>query len=384
MAFCPLCGKKLPDNGICPCGRKLDANGNIVSNAVQEVVPDAAALEKQKRYETQMSTLQQAYNSALTSEDKAKIKQTMKDVEASYKKKSAAAPAAPQPQQVQQPIPQPAPQYQATVQPQAAPQPQQVQQPVPQPIPQYQATVQPQAAPQPQQVQVQPQQMQQPVQPMPQQAPSAALQPAPVKPAGPNPFGEAFKTFGSYFVNPAGTRDKVLDGKVSIGAGLILGGLYFLVLWISMTLLLSGNGGHLKFLPAFGFGILAAIVFCGLKCGAAGLILLLSKRKGTGFARILATLCVDTVLADCILIIMSLFQFATMHFAVFFMLIYLALILYGNFETLRTLSTDASDNKLFWNNLVMICAYAFILMISYIIFCNIPASAYSISSIFSW
>ena len=45
MAFCPLCGKKIPENGICSCGQKLDENGNIVSNApdaVQEVVQEAA------------------------------------------------------------------------------------------------------------------------------------------------------------------------------------------------------------------------------------------------------------------------------------------------------------------------------------------------------
>ena len=40
MAFCPLCGKQLPANGICSCGKRLDENGNIV-DAVQQVVQAA-------------------------------------------------------------------------------------------------------------------------------------------------------------------------------------------------------------------------------------------------------------------------------------------------------------------------------------------------------
>ena len=48
MAFCPLCGKQLPENGICSCGQKLDENGNIVSvnqpapQPVQQIRPQPA------------------------------------------------------------------------------------------------------------------------------------------------------------------------------------------------------------------------------------------------------------------------------------------------------------------------------------------------------
>ena len=48
MAFCPLCGKQLPANGICSCGQKLDENGNVVQAADLAVQPIPQAVPQQQ------------------------------------------------------------------------------------------------------------------------------------------------------------------------------------------------------------------------------------------------------------------------------------------------------------------------------------------------
>lgn len=67
MAFCPLCGKQLPANGICSCGKRLDENGNIV-DAVQQVVqaapvqqaPQAAPVQQAPQQAPQVAPAPQA------------------------------------------------------------------------------------------------------------------------------------------------------------------------------------------------------------------------------------------------------------------------------------------------------------------------------------
>jgi len=225
-----------------------------------------------------------------------------------------------------------------------------------------------------------------PQQPVPQQVPPQAVPVAPAAPAGPNPFGEAFKLFGSVFKKPAETSQDVFTGKISVASGMVLGGLYFLVVWISMLLLLLGEGGHMKFLRAFGYGALAALFFCGMRVGAAALISVFAKNKNAGFVKVLAALCVDTIILDCVLIVMSLFQFATVYFAVFFMLIYVGLVFYQNIEMLKNLSTGMSKNKAFWLNVTLLCFYALIIMIAYIIYNNVVTAsvADAFESLFDW
>ncbi|MBR5177242.1 MAG: hypothetical protein IKW90_00410 [Lachnospiraceae bacterium] len=46
MAFCPLCGKQLPANGICSCGKKLDEQGNIVDAVQQAAAPMQQAVQQ--------------------------------------------------------------------------------------------------------------------------------------------------------------------------------------------------------------------------------------------------------------------------------------------------------------------------------------------------
>ena len=357
MAFCPLCGKKLPDNGICSCGQRLDENGNIVSNAapVQEAVVQASAPVQEAAAEA-AAPVQEAVAQAVPEAGQAVGQATPQLIPNR---------AVPQPQAAPAPQPQAAP----ASQPQAAPAPQH--QAVPTPQPQAVPTPQPQAAPVA------------PGAPAPQQAPAAP--PVPKAPAGPNVFGEAFKMFPKVFKNPAGANQEALDGKLPVGSALILGGLYFFVVWWSLTFLLFG-ACSIKFLPAWGFGALGGLFFCGIRCGAAFLISLLSKNKDAKFMKVLSALCVDTLLLDCILVVMMLFQFATVYFAVFFMLIYLGLIYYQNTELFRKLAVNAGTNAFFWFNVVLIACYAFLIMIAYIIYGEgIPYSAYKgLGSLSSW
>ena len=316
MAFCPLCGKKIPENGICSCGQKLDENGNIVSNApdaVQEAVQEAA---------------------------------------------QAAAPV----QQAVQEVPQQVAEAAAPIQ-QAV---QEVPQQVAQAVPAQQA---PQAAPQ------------QPVQP------AAPVQPpVPKAPAGPNVFGEAFKMFPKVFKDPAGTNQDALDGKLPMGSVFVLGGLYFVVVWWSLTFLLFGTCG-IEFLPALGFGALGGLWFCGMRFGAAALISLFAKNPEAKTMKVLGAMCVDTLLLDCILVVMMLFQFATVYFAVFFMFIYLGVVFYQITELFNKLTKGnaVTSSKKFWFNVIIISAYAFLTMIAYIIYNNIPLSAHKgIGSLSDW
>ena len=138
--------------------------------------------------------------------------------------------------------------------------------PAPQPVPQ----AAPQAAPQPV-VQPAPQYQQAPQGYQPYQAPV---------PAGPNPFGEAFKQFGTFFTKPLALITDAVSGKIPAAAGFILGGLYVLVAWIMLmiTCFVMGVGG-LSVLWSF----IAAIVIGGIRFGIAALISALCKKDGLTF-----------------------------------------------------------------------------------------------------
>lgn len=326
MAFCPLCGKKIPDNGICSCGKKLDENGNIVDVVQQAAAPVQQAAQQVPQAVQQAATpVQQAAQQA--------------------------------PQAVQQAVQQA---------------PQQVQQA---------------AAPVQQAVQQAPQAVQQAAAPVQQAAP--AQPPVPKAPAGPSVFGEAFKMFGKIFKDPLGANQEALNGKLPTGSAFVLGGLYFIVVWWGLTFLLFGTCG-LKFLPAFGFGALGGVWFCGMRVGAAALMSVFAKNPNAKFMKVLSAMCVDTLLLDCILVVMMLFQFATLYFAVLFMFIYLILLFYQYIELFNKLTKDTaiSSSKRFWFMVIIIAAYALLTMIAYIIFNNMPASAYkgwsSLSSFFDW
>ena len=294
MAFCPLCGKPLPESGICSCGQRLDENGNIVKAA-------AAA---------------------------------------------PAAPAAPQP--APQPVPQVAP----------APQPVQQAAPAPGGLMTPGAPAGPQNGPQ---IAIPP-------------APPAASTVVPNVTAPPI-FGDAFKMFPKFFKNPSGANREALDGHLSFGASMILGGLYFLIAFFSMTFLYLGKGGPLKALPAFGFGALAALLYCGIRVGGAFLISLITKNPEVNFKKVLGAVCVDTIPLDCILLVMGLFQFISVYCAVIFMLIYLGVVLFQNAELYQKLVKNSGENKIFWMNIVLIASYAILIMLLFIIYRNIPYSA---------
>ena len=205
----------------------------------------------------------------------------------------------------------------------------------------------------------------------PQNGPQIAIPPAPpaastVVPnvTAPPIFGDAFKMFPKFFKNPSGANREALDGHLSFGASMILGGLYFLI-----------KGGPLKALPAFGFGALAALLFCGIRVGGAFLISLIAKNPEVNFKKVLGAVCVDTIPLDCILLVMGLFQFISVYCAVIFMLIYLGVVLFQNAELYQKLVKNSGENKIFWMNIVLIASYAILIMLLFIIYRNIPYSA---------
>ena len=80
----------------------------------------------------------------------------------------------------------------------------------------------------------------------PQNGPQIAIPPAPpaastVVPnvTAPPIFGDAFKMFPKFFKNPSGANREALDGHLSFGASMILGGLYFLIAFFSPDAIFS-------------------------------------------------------------------------------------------------------------------------------------------------
>ena len=348
MAFCPLCGKQIPENGICSCGKKLDENGNIVSNAVgQPVAVNGVKTENNQG----MRPVQQAPQG----QQPQQVRPMQQGQQPQQVRPMQQAPQGQQPQQARP--------MQQQGQPMQQPQYPQGQQPMYQ---QGQQPGYPQGQPMYQQGQPMYQPGQYPNQPMPgMQAPRP-----PKAPSGPNPFGIAFKTFASYFTNPAETSKGIFEGKIPVAAGLILGGLYLIVLMLSLTLFSFGAYGRYRFLRAWGFGTLAATLIAGVKCGVAALIMVFSKNKSVNFVKILSALCVDTVLVDCIVVFAGLLGIGTAKFAMFFLLIAIALVFYYNGKTLKYLAGDygkSSPNKMFWFNGVLIASNAFIYWISFIL-----------------
>jgi len=220
------------------------------------------------------------------------------------------------------------------------------------------------------------------------------MQGYPAQPSGPNVFSEAFKMFGKVFSKAGEAGQDPLTGRLKPGSGAILLGLYFIVVWWSLTFLLFGNAFgfytglgavkkslgsmrlFIKFGPALGFGALGAAVFVGARVGAAGLIKAFSGNQNVPFANIFTTVFVDTIILDCILVLMMLFQFATFYFAVFFMIIYFGMMIYQHAVLLRRVSVKGSSNKRFWCMFALICIYALVIMICYLIFLNMPQGAF--------
>ena len=153
---------------------------------------------------------------------------------------------------------------------------------------------QPQQAPQAAAPQFQPQQAPQAAPPQfrPQQAPQAAPQygqapygQAPYgqapqyqqAPAGPSMFSVAFGQFATIFTKPAETISNVVSGKVSFEAGMVLGGLYAIVVIISSMLwyLHLAHGGM-----AVLWGIITALLACGARAGMAAVIAAIGKNTG--------------------------------------------------------------------------------------------------------
>ena len=368
MAFCPLCGKQLPPDGICSCGKKLDENGNIISNAAvqQPEQPQMRPVQQpqapvQQAQPVQMRPVQQAQPQA-----QAPVQQAQPQMRPI--------------QQPQAPVQQGQSQMPPVQQPQAVPQPgQQAQM---RPIQSGQQQMQPGQAYPPQGVPGQPYPPQgapgqpyppQGMQMQPGQPPMQPYPPMPKVPSGPNPFGEAFKAFAAYFKNPSGTSKGIFEGKIPVASGLILGGLYFIVLLLSLTLFGFGVWSRTRFLRAFGYGSLATTIICGLKCGTAALIMAFSKNKSAGYVKILSSLCVDTVLIDCIVAFAGIIGLGAPVFAMFFLLLAIALCFYLNKETLTYLSGDAgaaTPNKMFWFNGILLASNALIYMITYVILVN--------------
>ena len=333
MAFCPLCGKQLPPNGVCTCRAGSGAPAQDVTVQIQNPPQQPRPMQPQKAQPQQQRPMQ--------------------------------------PQQPQQ-----APQQQRPMQPQPG-------QPYPQQgYPQQQRPMQPQQGqPYPQQPYGQPQQgyPQQPYGGQPyQQAPAA--------PAGPNPFAEAFKAIPKCFTKPAEVSKDALDGKITLGSGFVLAGLYFVCTWLSLMFILLGKGSFMnlitgsmgyrsavgfRFLPAFLFGLLGAAIFLIIRIVSGVITYATCKNGTTNISKVLTAMFVDTVLPACVLFVGSLFQFATIYFAVFFFVIYFALILYKQIELIKNLSANISSNKIFIRFLLVLLWLALILTIAFLIYAQI-------------
>lgn len=202
--------------------------------------------------------------------------------------------------------------------------------------------------------------------------------------AGSGAFGEAINVFVGAFKNPATNSQGVFTGKISPTAGFILGGVYFLGLWLSLMLILLGKGsfanlmasqigtvGGFRFAPALLFGLLGAFIFCVVRFISSILIYAICKNGAVNIPKIFAAQCVDTVLPGCILLIGALFQFITIYFAVFFFILYACVILYQQIDMMKKLSGNINSNKLFIRFVVYLLCMAVILTIMYLIYVKV-------------
>jgi len=301
MGFCPLCGKQLPPNGICSCGNNV--NMNAAPNMVQQPAPNG----------------------------------------------------------YQQPVQPQMPQQQIQAQPQT---PQAQPQMQPQPQMQAQSQMPPQQQIPPQQAQYQ-QGAQQPVYMFMPNNPQGQMN-TPVYmvkvPSGPNPFVEAFKAFGDCFVHPGTACLGVFDGKIPVGSGFVMLGIFFIITWLSTLLYFIGTGGR-NFAPALGWGALMATIFCIVKFIPAAIICAFREKKEIDYVKILSATLINTALLDCILFIMSLFQFATGYFVTFFLTLYFGIVFYQNISIERALSENQSPDKRFWCNVVLVTLYGLVYLL---------------------
>lgn len=190
--------------------------------------------------------------------------------------------------------------------------------------------------------------------------------------AGSGAFGEAVNVFVGAFKNPATNSQGVFTGKISATAGFILGGLYCLGLWLTLTLMLLGLG--MKFLPCMLFGLLGAVVFIIIRFISSILIYALSKNNAVNVPKIFAAQCVDTVIPGCVLLLGALFGFITVYFAVFFFIIYFSIILYQQVDILKKLAGNINANKMFIKFSLFVLWLAFIGTICYLIFIQVSTS----------
>ena len=128
----------------------------------------------------------------------------------------------------------------------------------------------------------------------PQGYPQAPMgyQPYPAAPAGPSPFGVAFSQFATFFKSPFGLVKDSIDGKISMAASMILGGLYALIVWLSlMTVgLVKGMGG---LFVLWSFLIMIGIV--GVRVGIAAILPVFGKSRGLTFNKSFTACFVTTI-----------------------------------------------------------------------------------------
>ncbi|MBR4780951.1 MAG: hypothetical protein IK014_06295 [Lachnospiraceae bacterium] len=184
--------------------------------------------------------------------------------------------------------------------------------------------------------------------------------------AGSGAFGEAINVFVGAFKNPATNSQGVFTGKISPTAGFILGGLYCLGLWLTLTLMLLGCS--MSFVPSMLFGLLGAVVFVIIRFISSILIYALSKNNAVNIPKIFAAQCVDTVIPGCVLLLGALFGFITTYFALFFFIIYFSMILYQQISMLKKLAGNINANMMFIKFSLFVLWLAFIGTICYLIF----------------
>ena len=201
--------------------------------------------------------------------------------------------------------------------------------------------------------------------------------------AGSGAFGEAINVFVGAFKNPATNSQGVFIGKISPTAGFILGGAYCLLMWITLMLMflgkapiinINGNLMGMKFLPAFLFGLLGAVVFVILRFISSIFIYALSKNNAVNIPKIFAAQCIDTVLPGCILLIGSFFTFISLYFAVFFFILFAMIIVYQQIDMLKKLSGNINNNKLFIRFVLYVLYVALILTILYLCYVKITSA----------
>lgn len=201
--------------------------------------------------------------------------------------------------------------------------------------------------------------------------------------AGSGAFGEAINVFVGAFKNPATNSQGVFTGKISPTAAFILGGAYCFITWITLMLMLLGKAGMvnldgnvsgMKFLPAFLFGLLGAVVFVIVRFISSILIYAICKNGAAGIPKIFAAQCVDTVLPVCVIFVGSLFSFISIYFAVFFFIVFALIVIYQQIDMIKRLSGNVNANKLFIRFVIYVLVMALILTILYLCYFKISTA----------